>query len=51
MLEIIKAKFNIRLNGLAEMRIENNMMLLDLTIFQKLLSIFTPVIQINHDFE
>ena len=50
-LRIIEAKSNIGLNGLAEMRTGNSMMLLNLIILQKLSRIFTPVIPINCNFE
>ncbi len=49
MLGVIKVKYNIRLSGLARMRIGIGMMLLDLIILQKLSRIFIPVIPINRD--
>ena len=48
MLKVIKEKFNIEFNRLAEMKTKNIMMLLDLIIFQKLLKIFIFIILINH---
>ena len=47
MLEIIRANFNIKLNELARIKTENNMMQYDLIIFPKLLKIFTLIILIN----
>lgn len=51
MLEIIKEKFNIGLNRLAKIKIENSIILLDLIIFQKLIKIFMLVILISYNFE
>ena len=47
MLGIIKVKSIIRLNKLAEIKTGNNIMLLNLKIFQKLSRIFMPVHLVN----
>ena len=46
-LKVIKKKFNIELNGLAKMKIKNNVILLKLIILQKLLRIFIVIILIS----
>lgn len=48
-LKVIKIKYNIRLSGLVGMKTGNDMMLLDLIIFQKLSKIFMLVIPTNHN--
>lgn len=48
-LKIIKIKSNIWLNRLAEIKIGNGVMFLDLIILQKLLKISMPIIQISHN--
>ena len=49
MLKGIKDKSNIKLNGLAGIKTENDMILLDLIIFQKLIKIFMLVIPISRN--
>lgn len=51
MLEIIKANFNIMLNGPVGMKTESGMMRPDLTILPKLSKIITLVILINPGLE
>ena len=51
MLGIIKAKSNIKLNELAEIKSGNGMILLNLIISQKLLRISISIIPINRNLE
>lgn len=50
-LKVIKKKFNIGFNKLAKIMIENNIMFLNLIIFEKLLGISMLIIPISHDFD
>lgn len=47
MLKVMKINLNIRLNKFIEIKTESDIIQQDLTIFQKLLKIFTFIILIN----